>query len=91
MTKSTNADNSTVEKKRSGSAVLAVRSKRVLIQWPTEEEFDDVARQLRQISQIGRSSEVGGDCFKSGDIAYQLREILRTTKELLKKSQRTQH
>ncbi len=91
--KSTNSGHATGDKQHGGSGsrpVLAVRNKRVLIQWPAEEEFDDVASQLRQISRIGRSSEAGGDCFKSGDLAYQLREILRTTKELLKRSQRTE-
>jgi hypothetical protein len=68
--------------------MAVVRSKRLLIQWPSEEEFDQVSRQLKQIHQIGLSSEADGDCFMSGDVAYQLREILRTTTELLKKSQR---
>jgi hypothetical protein len=67
-----------------------VRSERALIQWPTGEELEKVSAQLRRISQIGISSEVNGDYFTSGDLAYQLHEIVRTTRELLKRSLRSQ-
>ncbi len=59
-----------------------------VIGWPTEEEIHAISPQLSQISQDGTSSEPRGDYFRSGDIAYQLQEILCMTRELLKKSQR---
>ncbi len=36
----------------------------------------------------GHSLEASGDYFNSGDLAYQLQEIIRATAELFKKSQR---
>ena len=58
------------------------------IQWPSTEELNRVSASLSRISKIGISSEVNGDYFTSGDLAYQLHEILRATRELLRKSLR---
>lgn len=66
--------------------IAGVRHKRALIQWPSEKELEIVSEQLRQVSQIGISAEASGDYFMSGDLAYQLQEIVRTTSELLKTS-----
>ncbi len=69
---------------------MGLRSKRAVVQWPSVEELEQVSTQLSRIHQIGVSSEANGDYFTSGDLAYQLHEIVRTTKELLKKSLRTE-
>jgi hypothetical protein len=37
---------------------------------------------------MGSRAEREGDYFKSGDLAYQMHEIIRATRELLKKSGR---
>ena len=69
-------------------ASATVRNKRASIQWPSAAELEEVLSQLRQINQIGISSEAKGDYFTSGDLAYELHEIVRATRELLKKSLR---
>jgi len=65
-----------------------VRSKRSSIQWPARQEIQEVSEQLARIQRMGICSEAKGDYFKSGDVAYQIQEIIRATAELLKKSQR---
>jgi hypothetical protein len=70
------------------AALLPVRSKRSFIQWPTEQEIRKVSVKLARIKRVGIRSEADGDYFKSGDLAYQIQEIIRTTAELFKKSQR---
>jgi hypothetical protein len=66
-------------------------SKTVPIQWPTERQVMDVSRQLAKIGQIGLRSEAKGDYFNSGDLAYQMQEIIRTTAELYQRGQRIRH
>jgi len=58
------------------------------IEWPAEQQIEQVARRLAAIKQSGARSEAEGDYFHSGDLAYQLREIIRATAELFSKSQR---
>jgi hypothetical protein len=73
-----------------GQALLSqVRTERSRIQWPTELQMQDVSKHLARISRSGRRSELAGDYFMSGDLAYQMQEIIRLTRELLKKSERT--
>jgi len=57
------------------------------IQWPTAQELDRVSKTLTKVARVGKRREMDGDYFKSGDLAYQLHEIIRTTTELLKKVQ----
>ena len=57
------------------------------IQWPTPHELDRVSLTLTKVARVGKRRELDGDYFKSGDLAYQLHEIIRTTNELLKKVQ----
>ena len=64
---------------------------RGLIQWPTEKRIMQVSRQLVKIGQMGLRSEANGDYFTSGDLAYQLQQIIQETAELFKKSQRLKH
>ncbi len=61
---------------------------RGLIEWPTGKQLSEVSRQLARISRSGIRAEASGDYFKSGELAYQIEEIIRATAELLKKSQR---
>ncbi len=58
------------------------------IQWPSEQQLQEVSRKLTRISRAGIRSEANGDYFNSGELAYQLQEIIRATSELFKKSQR---
>jgi hypothetical protein len=67
---------------------LEERTKQSLIQWPSEQQILEVSRRLAKISQKGIRWEANGDYFNSGDLAYQLQEIIRATAELFKKSQR---
>jgi hypothetical protein len=66
-------------------------TKSVPIQWPTEKQVLDVSRQLAKIGQIGVRSEAKGDYFNSGDLAYQMQEIIRATAELYQRGQRIRH
>jgi hypothetical protein len=59
-----------------------------LIQWPTEKQIMEVSKQLAKIGQIGLRSEAGGDYFNSGDLAYQMQEIIRATAELFQRGRR---
>jgi hypothetical protein len=68
--------------------LIPMRGKKSLIQWPTERQVREVSTTLARISSMGMRLEAEGDYFKSGDLAYQIQEILRATAELLKRSQR---
>ena len=68
--------------------LLPERSKNNLIQWPTGRELREVAAQLARISKTGIRLEAKGDYFSSGDLAYQIHEIMQASAELFKKSQR---
>lgn len=70
------------------AALFEARSKQSFIQWPSEREIQDVSKRLARIQQAGICLEASGDYFKSGDLAYQIQEIIRATDELFKKSQR---
>lgn len=59
-----------------------------LIRWPTEQQIQEVSKRLALLSRMGIRSEASGDYFTSGDLAYQIQEIIHTTEELFKKSQR---
>ena len=59
-----------------------------LIQWPTEKQVMDVSKQLAKIGQMGIRSEASGDYFNSGELAYQMQEIIRATAELFQRGRR---
>ena len=46
-------------------------------QWATEEEIGKAARELVQIRKQGLEFARTGNFFKSGEIAFKIREILR--------------
>ena len=58
------------------------------IQWPNDEQIGTVCSRLRQVKKIGMENEGLGDHFSSGDLAYQVQEIIRSTDELFRKSLR---
>jgi len=64
------------------------RSDQSRIKWPTEQELQQVSTALTRVNRTGMRQEAAGDYFTSGDLAYQLQEILRATEALLKKSRR---
>lgn len=70
------------------SELFAVRNQESSIQWPTQQQIQGVSARLARIVEVGIRLEASGDYFKSGDLAYQIQEIVRTTAELLKRSQR---
>ena len=68
--------------------LLPNRQKRSLIQWPTERQIEEVSARLARLVKAGIRWEAKGDYFASGDLAYQIQEIIRATEELLKKIER---
>ena len=67
------------------------RTEPARIQWPTDEQMRDVSQKLARISREGRRCEVAGDYFKSGDLAFQMREIIRATAQAFEKCRRARH
>ena len=59
-----------------------------LIQWPTEKQISDVSRKLAKISRMGIRAEAKGDYFNSGDLAYQMQEIIKATSGLFERGRR---
>jgi hypothetical protein len=73
----------------SKAPLVPTRTEKSLIQWPTEQQIQEVSTRLARISRMGIRSEAQGDYFKSGELAYQIQEIIRATADLFKKSQRS--
>ena len=61
------------------------------IQWPSEQQLSEVSQKLLRIKKLGMKFEGGGDHFNSGDLAYQLHEVMRLTQELMQKALRVNH
>lgn len=59
-----------------------------LLQWPADTLLRETTRNLLAIKNAGVEYESIGDYFNSGDLAYQLQEILRNIQELSRKTQR---
>jgi hypothetical protein len=72
------------------ASLVPARDKRSLIQWATNEQIQEVSKQLAAINQAAIRSEAEGDYFKSGDLAYQVQEIIRAAAELHRKVERAQ-
>lgn len=62
--------------------------KQTPIRWPSDREIMDVSRRLTAIKKAGLLYEKRGDHFNSGDLAYQMQELLRNVSELFQKSRR---
>ena len=58
------------------------------IQWPTEKQILEVSKKLAQISRMGIRAEAKGDYFNSGDLAYQMQEIIKATSGLFERGRR---
>ena len=58
------------------------------IQWMTKRQIQEVSIQLASIRHSAMRSEAKGDYFKSGDLAYEIQEIIRATATLFIKSRR---
>jgi hypothetical protein len=69
-------------------SLVSRRQQRSLIRWPSERQVAEVSIRLAQMVKVGVRWEANGDYFASGDLAYQIQEVIRATEELLKKSQR---
>jgi len=68
--------------------LFPARHKQSLIRWPSERQLQEVSARLARMVRVGIRWEAKGDYFASGDLAYQIQEIIRATEELFKKSQR---
>jgi hypothetical protein len=47
--------------------LFPVRSEQSFIQWPTEQQIQEVSERLARIRRVGIRSEANGDYFRSGD------------------------
>jgi hypothetical protein len=56
--------------------------------WPTEKQILDVSKKLAKIGRMGIRAEAHGDYFHSGDLAYQMHEIILATAQLFATGQR---
>ena len=68
--------------------LFTLRTQKTSIQWPTEQQILGVSACLARMVEMGIRFEANGEYFKSGDLAYQIQEIIRTTAELLKRCER---
>ena len=59
-----------------------------LILWPTKKQILDVSKKLAKISRMGIRAEAHGDYFHSGELAYQMHEIILSTAQLFATGQR---
>ena len=59
-----------------------------MTQWPTEKQILDVSKKLAKINRMAIRAEANGDYFHSGDMAYQMHEIIRATAQLFQSGQR---
>lgn len=59
-----------------------------MTQWPTEKQILDVSKKLARINRMAIRAEANGDYFHSGDMAYQMHEIIRATAQLFQSGQR---
>ena len=59
-----------------------------LTQWPTEKQILDVSKKLAKISRMAIRAEAHGDYFHSGELAYQMHEIILATAQLFERGQR---
>jgi len=48
-----------------------------MTQWPSEKQIRDVSKKLARINRMAIRAEADGDYFHSGDLAYQMHEIIR--------------
>jgi len=56
--------------------------------WPTQKQILDVSKKLVKIGRMGIRAETHGDYFHSGEMAYQMHEIILATAQLFERGQR---
>ncbi len=61
------------------------------IQWIADKELARASRDLRRLKQVGRRMEEQGDYFGSGNLAYQLRQIMAEIQVLARGVNRVQN
>jgi hypothetical protein len=61
------------------------------IQWITDKELALASQDLRRLKRIGRQLEQQGAYFGSGNLAYQLRQIVAEIQALVRGTSRAQH
>ena len=61
------------------------------IQWITDKELTLASQDLRRLKRIGKQLEQQGDYFGSGNLAYQLRQIVAEIQALVRGTSRAQH
>lgn len=59
------------------------------IQWASDVEIRSICTQLLEARQVGIDLEAKGDSFRSGDLAFQIQEIIMAAREVVKISRRT--
>jgi len=62
-------------------SLFSKRQQRSLIQWPTERQVEEVSARLPRMVKVGVRWEADGDYFASGDLAYQIQEIIPGTSD----------
>ena len=72
------------------NAPLFPEAAKSLTQWPTGKQILDVSKKLAKINRMGIRAEAHGDYFHSGDLAYQMHEIILATAQLFERGQRFQ-
>jgi hypothetical protein len=60
------------------------------IRWITDRELALASQDLRQLKRIGKQLEHRGDYFGSGNVAYQLRQIVAEIQALVRGMNRVQ-
>jgi hypothetical protein len=60
------------------------------IHWITDKELALASQDLRRLKRIGRQLERHGDYFGSGNLAYQLRQIVTEIQALMRGTSRVQ-
>ena len=70
------------------NAVFPEATNQGLTQWPTEKQILDVSKKLAKIGRMGIRAEAHGDYFHSGNLAYQMHEIILATAQLFAAGQR---
>jgi hypothetical protein len=60
------------------------------IRWITDKELAQASQELRRLKRFGRQVEQRGDYFVSGNIAYQLRQIVAEIQALVRGTSRVE-
>ena len=84
------ADNNARRRKPRSDNPFPEATNQRLTQWPTGKQILDVSKKLAKIGRMGIRAEAQGDYFHSGELAYQMHEIILATAQLFATGQRFQ-